>query len=66
MSKAKKIISELKDYYQPARKLYRGDIYKIKCHSCGRTIPVEYIEWMPIGASDDPYRPFCPICAKKQ
>ena len=66
MSKAKKMTEEIKAWEKAAivTKKYRDtDLTKIKCHQCGRTIPAEDAEWVAVGRSSDPYRPFCPECA---
>jgi DNA repair photolyase len=66
MGKAKRLIDEIKTYEKAViKKSYVSDIYKLKCHQCGRTIPAEDAEWIAVGTSSDPYRPFCPECASK-
>jgi hypothetical protein len=67
MSKAKRLTDEIKTYEKAViKKDYVSDIYKLKCHKCGRIIPAEDAEWVAVGSSPDPYRPFCPECAGKE
>jgi adenine-specific DNA methylase len=66
VSKAVRLIDEMKDFDKPVgTKVYRGDVTKLKCHQCGRVVPAEDAEWVAVGKSSDPYRPFCTDCSLK-